>query len=99
SRRVLQELERNGQIVLQYTDPSGKPAPYPDNPNGSEQSIAGICNPTGRVFGLMPHPEAATQITNHPRWTRETLEEPLSRQIFANAVAAAIAPAATEGAK
>ena len=44
---------------------------YPLNPNGSTNAIAGICDETGRLFGLMPHPEAYTHRTHHPRWTRE----------------------------
>ncbi len=48
---------------------------YPYNPNGSEEAIAGVCDPTGRVFGLMPHPESFVHRTNHPRWTREELPE------------------------
>ena len=61
---------------------------YPANPNGSAHAIAGICNETGRLFGLMPHPEAFLHRTNHPRWTRETLpEEGQGLAIFKNAVA------------
>ena len=73
---VLDELSSNGQIVVRYCDPL-KPAKsrheqvaYPLNPNGSVANIAGICDSSGRVFGLMPHPERFTSPTNHPRWTR-----------------------------
>jgi phosphoribosylformylglycinamidine synthase len=60
---------------------------YPDNPNGSMDGVAGICNDTGRIFGLMPHPEAYLHYTNHPRWTRETLpEEGMGLAIFKNAI-------------
>jgi len=48
--------------------------PYPDNPNGSAADIAGLCDPTGRVFGLMPHPEAFLCPENHPRWPRERID-------------------------
>jgi phosphoribosylformylglycinamidine synthase subunit PurQ / glutaminase len=59
---------------------------YPFNPNGAEQAIAGLCDPTGRVFGLMPHPECFLHRTNHPRWTREDLpEEGQGLAIFRNA--------------
>jgi phosphoribosylformylglycinamidine synthase len=44
--------------------------PYPINPNGSQADIAGICDVTGRVFGLMPHPERHVDATQHPLWTR-----------------------------
>ncbi|MDQ7782244.1 MAG: phosphoribosylformylglycinamidine synthase subunit PurQ [Desulfomonilaceae bacterium] len=59
---------------------------YPFNPNGSEQAIAGLTDSTGRVFGLMPHPESFNHRTNHPRWTREDLrEEGEGLAIFRNA--------------
>ncbi|HYE63860.1 MAG TPA: phosphoribosylformylglycinamidine synthase subunit PurQ [Phycisphaerales bacterium] len=57
---VLKQLEQNGQVVLRYTD----------NYNGSEGAVAGICDTTGRVFGLMPHPERYLDWTRHPYWTR-----------------------------
>jgi len=61
---------------------------YPYNPNGAEQSIAGICDPTGRVFGLMPHPECFVHRTQHPRWTREQLpDEGDGLAVFKNAAA------------
>ena len=59
---VLQDLRDNGQIALTY-------APH-DNPNGSEADIAGICDASGRIFGLMPHPERYLDWTLHPFWTR-----------------------------
>ena len=60
---------------------------YPLNPNGSPDGIAGICDPTGRLFGLMPHPEAFLHRTNHPRWTREELpEEGQGVAIFRNGI-------------
>ena len=69
---VIDRLTAAGQIVLQYARPDGRPAggEFPYNPNGSLADIAGICDPTGRVFGLMPHPEAYLHPTNHPDWTR-----------------------------
>jgi phosphoribosylformylglycinamidine synthase len=48
---------------------------FPLNPNGSVNAIAGLCDATGRLMGLMPHPEAFHHRTNHPRWTREELAE------------------------
>jgi phosphoribosylformylglycinamidine synthase len=44
--------------------------PYPDNPNGAQLNAAGVCDETGRVLGLMPHPERHLDLTNHPHWTR-----------------------------
>ncbi|MFU8769307.1 MAG: phosphoribosylformylglycinamidine synthase subunit PurQ [Desulfotignum sp.] len=70
---VLAALQTNGQVVFQYADHKGNPAQgaFPQNPNGSVQDIAGICDPSGKIFGLMPHPEAYNHVTNHPDWTRE----------------------------
>ncbi len=68
-------------------DSEGKLAGYPHNPNGSIDNIAGICDETGRVFGMMPHPEDFQHRTNHPAWTREELpEEGAGVAIFRNAV-------------
>ncbi len=69
---VIEHLQAAGQVVVQYADGQGRPASgcFPANPNGSVADIAGICDPTGRVFGLMPHPEAFNHPTNHPDWTR-----------------------------
>jgi len=58
-------------IAVYYTDAQGnKGAGYPYNPNGSAQNIAGICDDSGRIFGLMPHPEDHVIRTQHPRWTK-----------------------------
>ncbi|SEL98849.1 phosphoribosylformylglycinamidine synthase subunit I [Syntrophus gentianae] len=86
---ILKRLHAQKQVVLQYCDEAFGEAEmtYPRNPNGSVDAIAGICNETGRLFGLMPHPEAYLHATNHPRWTREKLpEEGQGLQIFRNAV-------------
>jgi phosphoribosylformylglycinamidine synthase len=68
--KVLARLEARRQIALRYVRADGASAEYPDNPNGSVAAIAGICDPTGRVLGLMPHPERNLTPWNHPRWTR-----------------------------
>jgi phosphoribosylformylglycinamidine synthase len=84
-----QTLHQSETIALQYShvDYRGPTMDYPANPNGSVDAIAGICDPTGRIFGLMPHPEAYLHYTNHPRWTREKLpEEGMGLAIFRNAV-------------
>jgi len=88
SAGILQELFSNGQVALQYINPhTGKPTQkYPYNPNGSVEGIAGICDPTGRIFGLMPHPEAFNHFTNHPRWTRVKHLAAQGLEIFHNAV-------------
>ena len=85
--QVLEKLKRGNHIVFQYVDTEGKSAGYPHNPNGSVNNIAAICDKTGRVFGMMPHPEAFQHRTNHPRWTREELpEEGAGISIFRNVV-------------
>jgi phosphoribosylformylglycinamidine synthase len=84
---ISQGVAQSGQAVLHYVDGEGKPGPYPVNPNGSERDIAGLCDASGRVFGLMPHPERHILPTQHPRWTREGLaNEPDGMWIFRNAV-------------
>jgi phosphoribosylformylglycinamidine synthase subunit PurQ / glutaminase len=88
SRETLERLERQGQVVVRYSDRDGNPTQeYPLNPNGSVDAMAGICDETGRIFGLMPHPEAFLHKTNHPRWTRENLpDEGQGVAVFRNAV-------------
>jgi phosphoribosylformylglycinamidine synthase I len=68
----LQKLIDNDQLVFRYCNEAGMPAEgsYPLNPNGSFYDIAGICNPEGTVFGLMPHPERAYYGWQLPDWTR-----------------------------
>jgi len=83
------ELKKRELIALQYSDEAyEKPAmDYPLNPNGSIDAVAGICDETGRLLGMMPHPEAFLHRTNHPRWTREELpEEGMGVAFFRNAV-------------
>lgn len=87
SNEILFELEENNQVVLQYCNSQGAMSSYPDNPNGSAGHVAGICDTTGRVFGLMPHPERCVFRTQHPRWTREKLNGiPDGLKIFKNAI-------------
>ncbi|MEW6217938.1 MAG: phosphoribosylformylglycinamidine synthase subunit PurQ [Thermodesulfobacteriota bacterium] len=86
---TLDELAARHQVAVRYADPAtGAPTSrYPENPNGSPRGVAGICDPSGRLFGLMPHPEAFVHRTNHPRWTREDLpEEGQGASLFRNAV-------------
>jgi phosphoribosylformylglycinamidine synthase len=84
---ALQALRASGQVALRYVAASGEPAAYPDNPNGSDDSIAGVCNLAGNVLGLMPHPEDAILPHQHPRWTREpSRAEGDGLALFRNAV-------------
>ncbi len=80
------KLSESGQLALRYRakttqgaaesidiadDADNANIPYPDNPNGSQGNVAGVCDATGRIFGLMPHPERYLEGTNHPQWTRQ----------------------------
>jgi phosphoribosylformylglycinamidine synthase I len=89
---ALAALESNGQVVLRYVDESGRPTQaYPANPNGSPGAVAGVCDPTGRIFGLMPHPERFVDRLHHPRWTRRAVGgegEGDGLRIFTNAIKA-----------
>jgi phosphoribosylformylglycinamidine synthase len=84
---ALQKLRSEGHIAFKYVDADGKEGPFPINPNGSVDSIAGLTDATGRVLGLMPHPERFVRRTQHPHWSRlgEDLQ-PDGIKIFCNAV-------------
>jgi phosphoribosylformylglycinamidine synthase I len=87
SAAALAALRAAGLVALRYVAANGGLPSYPENPNGSEDNIAGICNPGGNVLGLMPHPENAVFPYQHPRWTREPLrEEGDGLVIFRNAI-------------
>lgn len=68
---ILRRLVSQEQVIVRYSRPDGGAAggEFPLNPNGSIDDIAGICDPSGRIAGLMPHPEAFNHVTNHPNWT------------------------------
>jgi phosphoribosylformylglycinamidine synthase len=87
---VRKALWDNGQVALTYAQPDGSPAAgaFPHNPNGSVDDIAGVCDATGLVFGLMPHPERYVDALQHPAWTRQQPRprEGAGLQIFRNAV-------------
>lgn len=101
--QVIETWRKNGQIALRYQPQNGTEAeeklptpladngntllPFPDNPNGSVANIAGLGDATGRVLGLMPHPERFLHATQHPQWTRRQLTgSGAGLQIFRNAV-------------
>jgi len=67
---ALETLKSAGYVAFKYVDENGEEGPYPVNPNGSVDSIAGLTDSTGRVLGLMPHPERHVRPTQHPHWTR-----------------------------
>jgi phosphoribosylformylglycinamidine synthase len=89
---ILDRLENAHLAPLRYIDSQGRPAgDYPANPNGSPGAIAALCDPTGRLFGLMPHPEGYLDGTQHPAWTRQVgaaMAEGSGLSLFRNAVAA-----------
>jgi len=88
SGSAVRALEKGDQVVFRYALPDGKPANgvYPFNPNGSVADIAGIDDTTGRVLGLMPHPERHYTGVQHPQWTRRGLmDEGDGLPIFRNA--------------
>lgn len=87
---TLDRLDQAGQLALRYCDAAGEDRhrlEFPDNPNGSQRNVAGICDESGRVFGLMPHPERHFDPTHHPQWTRlPRREKGEGAVIFENAV-------------
>ena len=82
----------SGRLALRYSLPDGTTGddilPFPHNPNGAEANVAGICDASGRLFGLMPHPERHIEPTNHPYWTRRPQQPPTGDgfQLFLNGV-------------
>jgi phosphoribosylformylglycinamidine synthase subunit PurQ / glutaminase len=90
---IVDQWRQRGQLALAYAPPDGQPALadkplcYPLNPNGSFADVAGLGDPTGRILGLMPHPERYLFATQHPQWTRRRLEgDGTGLTIFRNAV-------------
>ena len=85
---VLKALQAGGQVVFRYVRADGSHAVYPENPNGAVDDIAGITDPTGRILGLMPHPERHFSFTQHPFWTRLDKKSKLGdgARVFANGV-------------
>ncbi|MBL8013554.1 MAG: phosphoribosylformylglycinamidine synthase I [Candidatus Omnitrophica bacterium] len=83
---ILKTLAARNQIVFRYCDAMGNSGEYPINPNGSTDDVAGICDSTGQVLGLMPHPERYFYFTQYPAWTRIQKETPYGQgaKIFEN---------------
>ncbi|MEK7518171.1 MAG: phosphoribosylformylglycinamidine synthase I [Patescibacteria group bacterium] len=87
SNETIKTMEQSNLIVFRYVDDKGKPTQkYPDNPNGSLHAIAGITDPTGRILGLMPHPERFVRIEQHPNWRRMKIPKPQGLPIFGNMI-------------
>jgi phosphoribosylformylglycinamidine (FGAM) synthase-like amidotransferase family enzyme len=97
SPELLDQLEANKQVVARYVGPDGRPTEeWPHNPNGSPRAVAGICDPSGKLFGLMPHPDAYIYPFHHPQWQRRRLQGRLPAEgeglaIFRNGVDAVAA--------
>jgi phosphoribosylformylglycinamidine (FGAM) synthase-like amidotransferase family enzyme len=90
---VCEQLEAEHRLPVRYVDEHGHPsAHWPSNPNGSPGGVAGICDRSGRVFGLMPHPEAFLYRENHPRWLvqPDAPSHGLGLSVFANGLRAAV---------
>ncbi|MDR3111593.1 MAG: phosphoribosylformylglycinamidine synthase I [Elusimicrobiota bacterium] len=85
-KNVLDELNKQSQVVFRYCDRNGNTPQYPLDPNGSIEQIAGICNKKGNIFGLMPHPERYIFSLQHP--LKESAKEQFGwgKFIFQNAV-------------
>ncbi|MBN1125293.1 MAG: phosphoribosylformylglycinamidine synthase I [Sedimentisphaerales bacterium] len=85
-RSILERLQAEGHVAFRYVDAQGNTGNFPINPNGSMDSIAGLTDTTGRVLGLMPHPERFVHPTQHPHWTRLEESRCDGMIIFDNAV-------------
>jgi phosphoribosylformylglycinamidine synthase len=84
---VLNKVEKDNLVAFRYVDDKGKPTQkYPDNPNGALNAIAGVSDETGRVLGLMPHPECFVRIEQHPNWRRGNVKKPQGLPLFENMV-------------
>jgi phosphoribosylformylglycinamidine synthase I len=87
NEEVFEKIKSYDRIAFRYVDENGNFGEFPINPNGSTDSIAGLCDSTGRVMGLMPHPERFVRGTQHPHWTRlKDKSRADGRTIFDNAV-------------
>jgi phosphoribosylformylglycinamidine synthase len=84
-KEVLEEIEKKGLVALRYVDKEGKIAGYPFNPNGSLNNIAGICDESGRILGLMPHPERFIFFHQYPFWQKEKVFC-FGKKIFENVI-------------
>jgi phosphoribosylformylglycinamidine synthase len=84
---VIADLEKAGQVAVRYVDRDGNRDRYPANPNGSVAGIAGLCDPSGQIFGLMPHPDRHFDHTQHPQWMQRHPDGvPDGLAVFMNAV-------------
>jgi phosphoribosylformylglycinamidine synthase len=90
----LESLSRAGRVPLRYVGPDGRPTgEWPWNPNGSPAGVASLTDASGRVFGLMPHPDAFLHPWHHPDWRRQgsrrLADRPTGLAMFASGLEAA----------
>lgn len=86
-KEVINKVEKDKLVTFRYINNKGKPTmAYPQNPNGSTNAIAGVCDPTGRILGLMPHPEKFVEKTQHPNWRRPDFKNHQAGFIIENMV-------------
>ncbi len=84
---IIKQIEKDKLVIARYVDLTGKPTQeYPHNPNGSINSIVGITDPSGRIIGIMPHPEKFVDITQHPNWRRQKFTKPHGAYFFENLI-------------
>jgi len=87
TKNTIEKIEKQNLVVFRYVDSQNNPTQkYPENPNGSLQAIAGICDPTGRILGLMPHPERFIFREQHPNWRRSNISKLQGLPIFENMI-------------
>ena len=87
SDEIIKKVEERGLVAFRYVDEKGQSTQkYPQNPNGSINAIAGITDPTGRIFGMMPHPEKFVDLTQYPNWRREKIIKPHGLSLFENII-------------
>ena len=86
-KSTLDLIEKQNLVVFRYTDENGNATQdYPKNPNGALNAIAGICDPSGRILGLMPHPERFIFKEQYPNWRRLNIQKPQGLPIFENMI-------------
>jgi len=79
--KTIKKIQKDQLVIARYVDSKGNSTQeYPQNPNGAVNAIAGICDPSGRIIGMMPHPEKFVDITQHPNWRRQKFL-PAGRQV------------------
>lgn len=85
--KTLKQVEENNLVAFRYVDEKGNPTQqYPQNPNGALNAIVGISDTTGRILGMMPHPECFVRVQQHPNWRRGKIKKPQGLPLFENIV-------------